>query len=65
VYFLAKDIDHQKRAREEVLAALGKEEPNLQNLRNMPFTQACIRETLRMNTPLVRHTYFATIFCAS
>jgi len=53
VYYLARDPALQKRAREEVLAALGNEEPNMTNLRKMNFVQACIRESLRINTPIV------------
>ncbi|TFY79240.1 hypothetical protein EWM64_g4773 [Hericium alpestre] len=52
VYYLAKDQDMQAQARAEVLAALGDDDPDAQNMRNMPFTQACIREALRINTPI-------------
>ncbi|KAF9464281.1 cytochrome P450 [Collybia nuda] len=52
VYYLAKQPELQERAREEVLAALGNDEPNLTNLRKMNFVQACIRESLRINTPI-------------
>ncbi|PPR01287.1 hypothetical protein CVT24_006362 [Panaeolus cyanescens] len=52
VYYLAKHPELQKRAREEVLAALENDEPNLTNLRKMNFVQACIRESLRINTPI-------------
>jgi cytochrome P450 len=54
VYYLAKDKALQERARAEVIAALGKEDPDLVNMRHLPFTQACIREALRINTPIVR-----------
>jgi cytochrome P450 len=54
VYYLAKHSQFQARAREEVLAALGHSaEPDIENLRKMPFTLACIRESLRINTPIV------------
>ena len=53
VYYLAKNPEIQKRAREEVLAALGDDEPDISNLRDMNFVQACIRESLRINTPIV------------
>ncbi|KDR84662.1 hypothetical protein GALMADRAFT_133908 [Galerina marginata CBS 339.88] len=52
VYYLAKNPEIQKRARDEVLAALGDNEPDISNLRNMNFVQACIRESLRINTPI-------------
>lgn len=55
VYYLAKYPDLQRRAREEVLLALGNDEPNLANLRQLNFVQACIRESLRINTPIVSH----------
>ena len=53
VYYLSKHPEAQVRARREVVAALGKDEPNIENLRHMPFLQACIRESLRINTPIV------------
>ena len=53
VYYLSKNPEAQVRARKEVIAALGKDEPNIENLRHMPFLQACIRESLRINTPIV------------
>lgn len=53
VYYLAQNPALQQRAREEVLAALGKDEPDINNLRKMNFVQACIRESLRINTPIV------------
>lgn len=54
VYYLGKDLGMQERARKEVVAALGEDDPNFQNMRDMPFVQACIREALRINTPIVR-----------
>ncbi|PPR03146.1 hypothetical protein CVT24_012763 [Panaeolus cyanescens] len=42
----------QKRARQDVISALEDEEPNLTNLRKTGFVQACIRESLRINTPI-------------
>ncbi|TRM57260.1 cytochrome P450, partial [Schizophyllum amplum] len=53
VYFFAKHPEMQVRARAEVLAAMGTDEPNLDNLHDLPFIQACIREALRINTPIV------------
>ncbi|THU85194.1 cytochrome P450 [Dendrothele bispora CBS 962.96] len=52
VYYLAKDPELQQRCRAEVMAAMGKNEPNMENMRNMPLVQACIREALRINTPI-------------
>ncbi|TFY70743.1 hypothetical protein EVG20_g2277 [Dentipellis fragilis] len=52
VYYLARNPDMQVRAREEVLSAMGQKDPTLENMRQMPFTQACIREALRINTPI-------------
>lgn len=56
VYYLAKNINMQERARAEVIAAMGDEDPTIRNLQDMPFTQACIREALRINTPIVSLT---------
>jgi cytochrome P450 len=55
VYYLAKHPEFQVRARKEAEAALKKDqgEPTVENLREMPFIQACIREALRLNTPIV------------
>ena len=54
-YYLAKNPHIQQRAREEVIEALGNdEEPDVANLRKMNYVQACIRESLRINTPIVR-----------
>lgn len=53
VYYLGKDPEMQERARKEVITALGEDDPNFQNMRDMPFVQACIREALRINTPIV------------
>lgn len=58
VYYLSKNLEFQKQAREEVLSALGNDEPNLTNLRKMNFVQACIRESLRINTPIVSSMMF-------
>lgn len=53
VYYLAKNPEVQRRARAEVLAAMGSSDPDMANLRKMNFVQACIRESLRINTPIV------------
>ncbi|OBZ71766.1 hypothetical protein A0H81_08234 [Grifola frondosa] len=55
-YFLAMYPQIQQRARSEVLVALAAHataEPTLAALRAMPFLQACIRESLRANTPIL------------
>ncbi|OBZ70309.1 hypothetical protein A0H81_09551 [Grifola frondosa] len=55
-YFMALYPNIQRRAREEVrlaLASNGTGEPTLAELRAMPYLNACIRESLRFNTPLV------------
>jgi len=53
VYYLAKNPEVQRRAREEVLAAMGGGDPDMANLRKMNFVQACLRESLRINTPIL------------
>ena len=53
VYYLAKNPELQERCRQEVMAALGTKDPNMENMREMPLIQACIREALRINTPIV------------
>ena len=53
VYYLAKNPEVQRRARAEVLAAMGSGDPDMANLRKMNFVQACLRESLRINTPIV------------
>ncbi|KAK1236607.1 hypothetical protein PQX77_000159 [Marasmius sp. AFHP31] len=52
VYYLAKKPEIQEKCRKEVIAAMGEKEPNMENMRDMPFLQACIREALRINTPI-------------
>ena len=54
-YFLATHPDMQARARAEVRAAMANNTsgiPTVAELREMPFLQACIRESLRVNTPI-------------
>lgn len=56
-YYMAKRPDIQQRARAEVREAMAKNtsgEPTMEELKNMPFLQACIRESLRTNCPIVR-----------
>ena len=53
VYYFAKHPEMQARARAEVYAAVGAAEPTIDNMRDTPFVQACIREALRVNTPIV------------
>ena len=57
LYYLAKNPQIQKRARDEVIAALGNdEEPNIDNLSKMNYVKACIQESLRINSPTVGGT---------
>ncbi|CAK5269981.1 unnamed protein product [Mycena citricolor] len=54
-YFLATHPEIQKRARDEVLSVIGsKGELTAENLgaNSLPFLNACIREALRINTPI-------------
>lgn len=60
VYYLAQNPEMQIRAREEVLGALGNNDPTMENMRHTPFTQACIREALRINTPIASIPFYAT-----
>ena len=53
IYYLSKYPECQAKARAEVLAALGPNvDPTTANLQNLPYTNACIREALRINTPI-------------
>jgi cytochrome P450 len=53
-YFLATHPDIQRRAREEIGAVVGKADFTAENLgaNSLPFLNACIRESLRINTPI-------------
>ncbi|KAJ6492569.1 cytochrome P450 [Mycena vitilis] len=54
-YFLATHPDVQRRAREEIAAVVGpKADFTTENLsaNSLPFLNACIRESLRINTPI-------------
>ncbi|KAJ7621207.1 cytochrome P450 [Roridomyces roridus] len=55
-YYMAMKPEIQQRAREEVRAAMAKNttngEPTMAELAQMPYLQACIRESLRVNTPI-------------
>lgn len=54
-YYMAMKPEIQRKAREEVRAALANNptgEPTLSELKEMPYLQACIRESLRINTPI-------------
>ena len=53
VYYFAKHPEMQARARAEVRAAVGAAAPTIDNMRDTPFVPACIREALRVNTPIV------------
>ncbi|KAH0582491.1 hypothetical protein H2248_010435 [Termitomyces sp. 'cryptogamus'] len=53
VYHLAKHPEYQTKAREEVQTLLnGRVEPTFQDLSNLPFLSACIKEALRINSPI-------------
>ncbi|KAF8074653.1 cytochrome P450 4F5 [Lyophyllum atratum] len=53
IYHLAKHPEHQSKARDEVLSVLGgRSEPTLQDLSNTNFLNACIKEALRINSPI-------------
>jgi cytochrome P450 len=53
IYHLAKHPEHQSKARDEVLSVLGgRTEPTYQDLSNIPFLNACIKEALRINSPI-------------
>ncbi|KAH7887157.1 cytochrome P450 [Phlebopus sp. FC_14] len=55
VYYLAVDRRIQSKAREEVLRVLGPtDDPSaaLMNAQSLPYLHACIREALRINTPI-------------
>jgi cytochrome P450 len=55
MYYLAKNPEVQKKARDEVNSVLGSlniKTPDLEALRQMPYLTACIREALRLNTPI-------------
>ncbi|KAG6849674.1 hypothetical protein H0H93_006390 [Arthromyces matolae] len=53
VYHLAKHPEYQTEAREEVLKVLqARTEPSFQDLSKLPFLSACIKEALRINSPI-------------
>jgi cytochrome P450 len=53
MYYLAASPEYQDRARAEVLSVLGPiRDPTLADLNDMPFVHACVREVLRINTPV-------------
>lgn len=50
---MAKHPEYQSKAREEVLSVLaGRTEPSLEDLTRLPFLNACIKEALRINSPI-------------
>lgn len=51
VYCLAKHPEVQRRARQEVISVLGAEQPTADSLLRLPYVLACIRESIRFNTP--------------
>lgn len=53
VYFLARHPDIQEKARQEVLTVMGPSaEPDVEILQKMSYVNACVREALRINTPI-------------
>ncbi|KAG6855941.1 hypothetical protein H0H87_009134 [Tephrocybe sp. NHM501043] len=53
IYHLGKQPEHQTKARNEVITLLnGRAEPTLRDLSNLPFLSACIKEALRINSPI-------------
>lgn len=53
MYFLAKYPHIQERARKEVLEVLGETtDPTFENVQQMHYLMACVREGLRINTPI-------------
>ncbi|TFK34497.1 cytochrome P450 [Crucibulum laeve] len=53
IYHLAQHPEHQATAREEVLSVLGNRvEPTFDDLGRLPFLSACIKEALRINSPI-------------
>ena len=52
VYYLATHPELQAKARKEVITIMGSREPDQDVLRKMPYLTACIREALRLNTPI-------------
>jgi cytochrome P450 len=53
VYHLAQHPEYQATARKEVLSVLaGRDEPTFDDLGRLPFLNACIKEALRINSPV-------------
>ena len=53
MYHLAQHPEYQSTAREEVLSVLaGRDEPTFDDLSRLPFLNACIKEALRINSPI-------------
>lgn len=53
IYHFAKHPGYQSKARAEVLSVLdGRSEPTLEDLSKIPFLNACIKEALRINSPI-------------
>ncbi|KAF8636248.1 hypothetical protein AX16_011018 [Volvariella volvacea WC 439] len=55
VYHLAQHPEYQALARKEVLSVLSAgnhDEPTFDDLNNLPFLNACIKEALRINSPI-------------
>jgi cytochrome P450 len=53
MYYLAVSPEYQQRARAEVLSVIGPaRDPTVADLNDMPLIHACVREVLRINTPV-------------
>lgn len=53
IYHLAKHPEYQTRARAEVLSVLnGRSEPTIDDMKAVEFLNACIKEALRINSPI-------------
>ena len=65
--YFAMYPDLQEKAYEEIMACLGNNDNvNHENIKEMDYLEACIKETLRMKPPVTEHTRFCgqdTVVC--
>ena len=53
IYHLAKHPEYQSNARDEVISILdGRSEPTIDDMKKFSFLNACIKEALRINSPI-------------